>query len=203
MGRKSKGIPVKKIIAIYCEGDSEKQYFEMLKRKYHSTNIHVHSERVTINSVGENGLPLLKKAKKKFSRLPKSQQAEKVYAVFDRDYLSKADLNDCINFAKQNDISIILSSVNLEIWILMHFQDVTKSYTANQLNSILSGRDFFNTDYCHFKGKPYDEFLDDRVKLAKDRADLLEKNYKNPWYYSSPCTNMNRAIVEIFGRSQF
>ncbi len=88
MARKSKNYPYRKIIAIYCEGDSEKAYFEMIKRKYHGANVHVNKAqdmKVEIDSDGLSGISLLKKALVKSQRLSKKQRAEQVYVVFDRD----------------------------------------------------------------------------------------------------------------------
>lgn len=204
MPRKSKNLPYRKIIAIYCEGASEAQYFEMLKTKYHRSNVHIHhSSKVTITSVGLSGMPLLEKVKRKVSHLPKNQQAEKAYVVFDRDQLSPESIKKCQVFAANNDISIIFSNVNLEIWILMHFINVTKPYTAQELYTILSGPQYFNTNYQHFKGKSYDNILADRIKTAMTHADSLQKKYNGCWYLNNPCTNMNTAIPEIFNVTEF
>ena len=81
MPRKSRKIPYKKIIAIYCEGDSEKAYFEMLKRKYRAANVHVHSHKLVITSVGLSGMSLLKKAAQKVKRL-KRMNTQKRYMSY-------------------------------------------------------------------------------------------------------------------------
>lgn len=39
MARKSKGKKIKKVTMIFCEGETEKYYFDMLKRKYSSGNV--------------------------------------------------------------------------------------------------------------------------------------------------------------------
>ncbi|ARY92416.1 hypothetical protein BGL52_11850 [Lacticaseibacillus casei] len=203
MPRKSRKIPYKKIIAIYCEGESEKAYFKMLKRKYHAANVHVHSPKLVITSVGLSGMSLLKKAFQKVQRLKNNEQAEEVYVVFDRDSLGPSEIADCRRFAMQHNMSIIFSNVNLEIWILMHFQSVRRPYTPTKLNSILSGPAFFNTNYERFKGKPYDDLLYDKVKTAKMNADALENGYSEPLFLNDPFTNMNHAIQEIFDVTEF
>ncbi|MCH4171614.1 MAG: RloB family protein [Lactobacillus sp.] len=204
MARKSKNIPYKKIIAIYCEGDSEKAYFEMLRRKYNSPNVHTEKiEKVSVNSLGLSGLSLLKKAKTKVDRLSKKKRVEKVYVVFDRDDFTEPDLQKCDVFARKNDITIIFSSINLEVWILMHYRPVHKQYTPNELNAILSSEDYFNTDYAKFKGNQYDEYLFDRIKTAKENADALQKRYQKPWYKNNLYTNINEEITNIFGVTEF
>lgn len=44
--RPRKNVPEQKIIGIFCEGESEIQYFNMLKRKYHSANVNAHKIRI-------------------------------------------------------------------------------------------------------------------------------------------------------------
>lgn len=41
MTRKSKNLKIRKSIAIFCEGKSEQQYFNMLKQKYRQSMIKI------------------------------------------------------------------------------------------------------------------------------------------------------------------
>lgn len=59
--RKSK-VHLKPEIGIYCEGESEKQYFTMLNQKYRASNIK--TKRVKIDSIGESGIRLIEAARK-------------------------------------------------------------------------------------------------------------------------------------------
>jgi hypothetical protein len=201
MSRKSRRLPYKPIIAIYCEGDSEKAYFDMLKRKYHSAN--VHPTKVAITSIGSSGPELLKKASSKLKRLPTGQKVEQAYVVFDRDALSESDLIQCEQLAKTHKITILFSSINLEIWILMHFKPVFRAYTAKELNQILSGKDYFNTDYRAFKGQAYDRYLFDRIHTAKAHGDLLQQKITRPWYRQDPFTNIHQHLKGIFDTDSF
>ncbi|MCH4165450.1 MAG: RloB family protein [Lentilactobacillus diolivorans] len=201
MARRSKGIPLKPIIVIYCEGESEKAYFEMLKRKYHATT--VHTEKIAVESIGIKGMPLLQKAVRKIQKLQKKKKIDQSYVVFDRDDLSRSELQQCEKFANENRIQILFSSINIEIWILMHFQTVNRAYQASELNQILSGKDFFDTDYRRFKGASYDHFLFDRVKTAMINANRLEKGQSKPWYDCNPYTNINDFITKIFNVTEF
>ena len=55
MTRKKKNLPVKKKKVIYCEGDSERAYFKMLKRKYHG-------KLIKIKCVGEGAVGCVRSA---------------------------------------------------------------------------------------------------------------------------------------------
>lgn len=201
MVRRSRNLRIKPLIAIYCEGDSEKAYFEMLKRKYHGAN--VNTEKISINKMGKQGLDLLVAASAKIKQLPRTKQIDQAYVVFDRDDLTIAELQKCARFAKQHHIKIIFSSINIEIWILMHFQAVTRAFTRRELNQLLSREKYFNTDYAKFKGQPYDDFLIDRVKTAKLNADKLLEASTKPWYNRDPYTNINTFLSEIFDVTEF
>ncbi|MCH4056718.1 MAG: RloB family protein [Lactobacillaceae bacterium] len=201
MARRSRNLRIKPIIAIYCEGDSEKAYFEMLKHKYHSAN--VHPEKINIKPMGKQGMDLLTTAVTRIQRLPQRKQVDQAYVVFDRDDLTVSELQKCESYAKDHQIKIIFSSVNIEIWILMHFQPVMRAFTRPELNRILSGEKYFDTDYAAFKGCPYDELLVDRVKIAKSNADKLLQVSPDPWYNRNPYTNINTYLTEIFGVTEF
>ncbi len=108
-------------------------------------------------------------------------------------------MEQCQKFAKDHRIGIIFSCIDFEIWVLLHFEPVTKRYSAEQLNNKLSGADYFGTNYPRFKGNDYDDYLIDRIKQALLNAKRLEKNYCEPWYLNNPYTNVNAAIPAIFG----
>lgn len=135
MSRKSKAIPLKPIVLVYCEGDSEKAYFEMLRHKYHARNVH---------------------------------------------------------------------AINIEVWILMHFEPVFRSYSTLELNQKLSSSKYFNLDYEHFKGQPYDHFLFDRVNIAVTNAQKLRHQQKGlRWYDRDPFTNIDQYLTDIFGVTEY
>ena len=200
MGRKSKQLKLKPMIAVFCEGESEQAYFEMLKQKYHASN--VRTERITIKALHLNGLALLKKAKARRDALQRSKLVEQAYVVFDRDALREADLLACAKYAKQEALTIIFSSVNFEVWILMHFEPVRRHYTAAELVRVLSGERYFNLEYQQFKGSDYTDYLVDRVRMAELHAENLRITQSGAWYRRDPYTQVDLAVVEIFGISE-
>ncbi|HIW89319.1 MAG TPA: RloB family protein [Candidatus Ligilactobacillus excrementipullorum] len=196
MGRKSRGLPQKKSTVIYCEGQSEVQYFQMLARKYSRKN--VSPQKIMIKSMAKSGLSLLDGA----WRMEKDRHHEKVYVVFDRDALTNAELSQCQKLAKQYHFQILFSCINFEVWILLHFEYFETSYTPAQLVKKLSGKNFFATDYQKFKGQPYDDFLLNRVGVAMKNATLLARTNQN-WLQSNPYTNLHHYLPEIFSVCKF
>ena len=193
MGRKRNKVKSNQIICILCEGESEKQYFTMLKQKYRLANI-----KIKVVAADLSGRSLVEKAIK-FS---KYNHLDKTYVAFDRDEHSKAELRECDTLAQKNGIAIMFSSIDFEIWILMHFEPVTRSYTRDELVQKLSKTAYFNQDYSRFKGNSYREYIFDKVQNAVDHADkLYQKNYD--WINDDPFTNIQLYLPEIFKRDNF
>lgn len=165
MGRKSRGIEPRQTIGIYCEGESECQYFNMLRQKYNAKN--VRSQKLDIKSLNKSGKNLIIAA----NQHKKANKQSKAYVVFDRDIdnINKSidGIRECQRLAERYNITILFSSINFEIWILMHYEPVMRSYTRRKLYRKLSGEKYFDTDYEKFKGDSYRPYLFDKVTKAK------------------------------------
>ena len=186
MARKRKKRKQNPIIGIFCEGESEKQYFTMLMQKYRRRN-------VKIKSLIDKTIGKIKQEAKDF---------DQVYVVFDRDEHKKQELLECERLAKKNGIKIMFSSIDFEIWILLHFEEVLRSYNRKELVKKLSQEGYFNCDYNDFKGKSYSEYIEDKVQDAVDNATKLYKK-KNNWIEDDPFTNIQIYLPEIFDRNDF
>lgn len=178
-------------IGIYCEGESEAQYFTMLSQKYNARN--VHSQKINIKSMGESGKKLITESKLK----GKANNESNLYVVFDRDEKSVEDIQQCRKLAKRYGITILFSSISFEIWVLMHFEPVMHSYTRKQLVNKLSTKKYFNQDYSKFKGSSYRPYLYDKIQQAEENAKKLEKIHNN-MDKNDPFTNIHQHLKEIF-----
>ena len=200
MVRKSRSIPSNPAIGIYCEGESEKQYFTMLSQKYGAKN--VKSEKLQIKSLGKSGKSLIDAA----YRQMKAKKQKRAYVVFDQDVenIRREDIEymkECQALVKQKNnkrrhLEIMFSSVNFEVWILMHFEPVMKSYSKNDLYRRLSEK-HFHLDYKSFKGESYRPYLFDLVGTAVKNADKLYKIHPN-LEKDDPYTNIHKYLEEIF-----
>lgn len=74
---------------------------------------------------------------------------EKKWAIFDRDSWSKQDVNSAIYRAKQLDICVGISNESYELWLLLHFEEIRKYTSRQNLNSKLNKyfKDYFGVDY--------------------------------------------------------
>jgi len=198
--RSRKNIPEQKIIGIFCEGESELQYFNMLKRKYHSANVGAH--RIKIRQFhGKKGIDLIRTA---IAQRKAIKDIDETYVAFDCDDMSNQDIQNSVNLAEKKNIHIIFSRTNFEIWILMHFEQVNKVYTKDQLNTKLSDAKHFNlknTSYGHFKGNEYSPMLEDKVKIAVENAETLYLRNNNI-VQDEPFTNVQNSLIPIFGMNE-
>lgn len=197
--RSRKNLAEQKIIAIFCEGVSELQYFKMLQRKYSKSNIGAHKLNIK-QFGGKKGVDLIRAAvaqKRSFKNI------DETYIVFDCDNLNHTQIQESISLARKKNIHIIFSRTNFEIWILMHFEQVNRAYSALQLNQILSDEKHFDikkSNYDHFKGSEYTPFLEDRIKTAVKNANQLYKKNNNI-ILDNPYTNVQENLIPIFGRA--
>ncbi|MFJ6967567.1 MAG: RloB family protein [Ligilactobacillus ruminis] len=194
MSRKSRNKPLSKVITIYCEGESEVAYFKMLGRKYRKLKT-IHTDKVEVKSLDANGISILEEAYRQESN--KGKKSEEVYVAFDRDDMRDDEVARCVNYANKRGYKILFSSISFEIWILLHFEEVGRQYTNEQLTKKLSGEKYFGTNYAKFKGNSYDKFLYDKVTDAKKNGDKLLKCNAN-LISDNPYTNISSEIGNIF-----
>lgn len=219
--RNSKDLSFKKNIHLFCEGDTETCYFNMLKQKYGTYNLTIRHLRksqpqIKVKTMNLSGLELLRKIQgiRKQSKI--IGHADSVYAVFDRDNHQKDELRQCQKLAQKNDIKIIFSSSCFETWILMHFESVfpTADYSRFQLFKKLSGEKYFDCRHCKdkeiqkyedIKGTKLLEFKDlliDKVQFAKNNADKLYQ-INNDMINDNPYTDVGRFLPDIFKIEEF
>lgn len=179
-------------IGIYCEGESERQYFLMLNQKYNASNIK--TKKIKVDSLGESGVKLIKEAKRKGNYHHQS----KIYVVFDRDEKSDDEILRCKKLAEKLNVTILFSSICFEIWILMHFESVMRAYTRRDLFTKLSGEKYFGCDYNRFKGSSYRNSLFDQVQFAINNAKSLYDN--NNMIVDNPYTNIHRELENLYGK---
>lgn len=183
-----------KTIDIFVEGESELQYLKMLQRKYSASNV------LRIKQLaGKKGPALVSAAKGQLANNNK-MRAEEVDLMFDRDDLTVDEIKTAEQQAKLAGYKIIFSSIDFEMFILLHFKAFSRSYTRPELTQILSGANYFNQDYKKFKGSEYDKYLIDKVATAVKNAKDLRGNNPGNLATTDPYLNIQAYIRPIFGR---
>lgn len=167
----------KPIIIVVCEGKvTEPQYFDDFK-KIHSNSL------VQIKSFGGCGVPISVVNRAISEKLVVEQEAKKsqdsferifqIWAVFDRDDISKADIQHAFELANANGVQIAYSNPCFEVWGLMHYGCYSKPghqhETHRALKRVLTG-------YCH------------------DANPVLNVRALNP-AYANAVANAQRALI--------
>lgn len=200
--RKSKKLNLRPTVRIYCEGKTEENYFNMLKKKYRQSNVYP----IKIKSMARSGMTLLHDVLED----PKLNKHDKIYLVFDRDEHDNEELLKCFDQARKSpyDITILFSSICFEIWILMHFESVNANYERKQLFNKLSGKKYFDEEYSRNKGEKID-ILYDKVGTAVKNANRISSpadksaNASTKIIRSDPYTNINLYLKDIFQTEQY
>lgn len=161
---------------ILCEDEkSSKLYFdsfkkdEKLKRELSSVDIQV------IHPKDHSPVGLVKKAKEKKMKARRERNPyDEIWVVLDKD--GHANLDQALNMAKDNNITIALSVICFEYWILLHFEKTTKPFVkCDEIISYIR-KNHFN-DYekntnCYMSIK-------DRVEFAIENGDWVLSQTRN------------------------
>lgn len=190
LGRKSKGYSPRAKILIVCEGEqTEKDYFEYLRKKYGLTATEVIIKEdggSSPNSVFKDALELYQKSLRR-NQVP----YDTVYCVYDKDEFSQhAEVKNRIE--QQKDFNLIFSNPCFEVWYLFHYGPHTKPFmkkgtktssqqVKSQVNKLLKK-----------KGNRYLEFLfsktDEAIKNSKSN---IKQHIDNPY------TNMFELVEKM------
>lgn len=113
-----------RLILIEVEGNcTEKFYFERIKQEYHNTKINVQVfERDNTNSSPRDVLNNLIKNCDDFS----IDHNDLVFMVIDRDCWPIKMLKSAERICTQKKYNFVLSNPNFELWLLLHYRDVSR-----------------------------------------------------------------------------
>ncbi|MEK5334205.1 MULTISPECIES: RloB family protein [Bacillati] len=119
---------IRKTILIYCEGETERIYFEQLRILKRSKTV-----SVKIKNVKRSAIKLAQHAFRDSSY----QYFDEVWIVFDKDDLTDKQLDEVNMFCEEKNIHIAYSNEAFELWLLLHFEevDVSEKYPRAVLNN--------------------------------------------------------------------
>lgn len=118
---------LRKTVLIYCEGETERIYFEQLRILKRSKMV-----SVKIKNVKRSAIKLAQHAYRDSSY----QYFDEVWIVFDKDDLTEKQLEEVNDFCEDNNIHIAYSNEAFELWLLLHFEevDISEKYPRAVLN---------------------------------------------------------------------
>ena len=160
-------------IVIFCEGKTEKYYFEYFaeiirKNKYTNVEVVLECANGNARTVLNCAADFLKREEnaRKYANYGK-------YLAFDCD-----DPEDIQGVISDSDgYELLISNYLFEIWLLMHFEEISEDITKREIYRRLSShlRDSYSKGH---KGKTREIIQNGDVGKAIDNANKIEQKYK-------------------------
>jgi len=194
MSRRNRSkVPSKKSFPVYLfvEGEkTERFYFELLRDKLNISDLTIYPTK------GKSGYALLEKSKSKIKLKNLDKTAPK-YLIFDKDALTQEQLADVFEKAEQEDFKIGFSNLNFEVWLLAHFEKLTKRPTSPSDTKLLEKKltEKLKQPYKKSDSKQLEKIIFN-YEQAIENASMLNKadfNYQ--------CTTIGTMIEEILNQS--
>lgn len=127
--RKSKSVLQKRSVEVLVmEGASEKIYFDKMSKR----------SDVTIRSIDCHGGDLKKIKHRCEVESSKLRQGDSLCVVMDVDNTPSSDIRGFISWCGEKNISVYLSNPSFEVFLLMHYTDVSPQYDQHDLEDSIS-----------------------------------------------------------------
>lgn len=196
--RKKRNKTLNKKTHIYCEGFTEKHYFNMIKNKHRKANL-----TIELDALGKGHKALVDKAISK----EKTNKSDTVVVVFDYDNNPTEDIVRALKLAKDHGYYVFYNNFSFELWLLLHFQQVSPStpIESGQLNQKLAR--YCNVDewseYKNVKFKEVEDNFKYNLEDAITNANKLNyadvsKSLEPHLITLNPYTNIHHDIKTIF-----
>ncbi len=193
-------ISISKRILIFCEDEkSSKIYFqsfkkdEKLKRDLSSVDIQV------IHPKNHDPVGLVTKAKEMQTKARKDRNPyDEIWIVMDRD--GHVNIDQALNTAEANKIQVALSVICFEYWVLLHFEQTTRSFKkCDDLISYIKKNHFekYQKSSCCYQD------LKDKMHTAINNGLWLDKQLKNDFdrgiknYDMASYTNIHKLVAKL------
>lgn len=115
------------ILWIFCEGETEKYYFQKLKQIERISRINILPSKKT------DCINVVKKAYSFTKYSKKLEKGDRVFCVFDRNNNTEEQLQEAKRIATGSGIEIIFSNPSFEFWVLLHYSFYAKRCENNDI----------------------------------------------------------------------
>ena len=184
MSRSPKGKKAKKSFFIITEGETEKRYFSEFKQKYRCSAVSIEK----INPCSGQILNVAKRVwkNKRYSLSKYNKRA----IIVDKDALSENEFDDILRAAKDENIEIFFSNCTFEVWLLAHFEPITRGLlSANELKRRLS-------NYLQGEYKKGDKGQLSTIVSCYEQAIANTRNVGNI-SFQTQCTNVGELCQDL------
>ena len=200
-GREPKERKLKKTIYIFTEGETEKNYFSILNKKYNATV----TVKVYVNHAHKQGMNLLNHALGKINTLTSTEKRNLggAYIIFDKDEIDNAEMQTVLSKANSKGIRVGFSNSCFEVWLLAHFEKPNESHTKDRLYQKLEHH--LNCEQYSKKHKNDIDLLkqiEDCVSTAMENTATMEE-LSQITINCEPYTNIGKVIQCIYNRDMY
>jgi len=154
--RDPKGKKINPTLFVFCEGDTEEAYINLLKSLYRIPSIQIRS-KIEGNNITSKSIEKFKKGKP-------THEKDMSFLMYDIDV---PEIIERLN--NIDDSKLLLSNPCIELWFLLHY----KNQTAN-INSEKCYREMLNRNRAYKKGA-IDKELKEKLKLKTKREDAVKR----------------------------
>ncbi|MDD3721323.1 MAG: RloB family protein [Lutibacter sp.] len=175
--RDPKGKKINPTFFVFCEGETEECYINLLKAEYRIPSIVIHP-RIGGNNITENYIQNYKKDKP-------THEKDITFLLYDLDVPTMLQ-----RLSKINNCMLLVSNPCLELWFLLHYKNQTSS-----TNNAYCIKELINRNKSYKKG-----LIDSKLKdkLEAKRNDAL-KRARNLTEYDNPSSTVYKFIEILDG----
>jgi hypothetical protein len=173
--KKTKTKNVSILIALEDEKSSRFYIRELIKDKNLAANV------TFAEHIGSDPKSVLK-AITRFKNDNPTIKYEKAWLVIDRDSFDIANFKGTLETARHNNICVAYSNECYELWLLLHFKDVSKFKTRQELRSELNTefeKNFKNIGYEKSERNVYGMLIDRQEDAIKRAEKLIERTIRD------------------------
>lgn len=179
----------KKVMVIIGDGPSECTYFDSFSDMI--------GKRILTVKCGECGRVQIIKKTKGFVRANgiNVRSGDRVAIVTDEDL--RYTFDEIVAFQKdceKEGFELYLSNISFEVWLLMHYKQLNRPYTQDELEEEL--QKYLGHAYVKSKGIPFDrKMLDFALRNASEKLDDNDKNVN--CFERNPSTMVHKLIETL------
>ncbi len=173
--RQSRGKKINPTLFIFCEGETEESYVNLLKSVYRLPSIHIHAK------IGRNNITA--GYIKNYKRDKPTHEKDLTFLMYDLDVPNMLEKLSGIE-----DSILLVSNPCVELWYLLHYKNQTAS-----TNSADCCREMTNRNKTYKKG-----IIDSKLKAKLiDKANMAIKRSKKLNKHNNPSTTVFRLLETL------
>lgn len=184
MSRSSNGKRIKKVFYIITEGKTEECYISEFTQKYRCSSVKIKKIKPCGAEIIHRASDVWKHDKNKgLNPVPK-------VIVIDKDRLTEEGFNSILEEAKNKGIRVFFSNSAFEVWLLAHFEPITKGFlSANELKKRLSK--YLRGEYKKGNASQLREIVKHFDEAVENTKNVCEVSY------NIQCTNVGELCLSL------